>query len=163
MPEPNDFLSAPTKQAEHLQSLGGTTVRYTTPDFEILETFPNATPERNYLIRFETDEFSSRCPKTGGPDYAHFKLEYIAGEKCVESKSLKLYLEGHREFRAFMESITNRMMGHFVQLLQPRGLKVTMLFAARGGISTEVIADYLSSDLSDSVKREVSQKLDIPF
>lgn len=112
------------------------------PHVGILETFPNPAPERDYDIIHDTDEFSSLCPKTGQPDFACLTITYVADEKCVESKSLKLYLFAFRNEGAFMERITNCILDDLVQCLDPRRCQVAMSFNSRGGIRTSVVAEY---------------------
>lgn len=112
------------------------------PSASILETFPNKFPEVDYLITHETSEFSSLCPKTGQPDFATIKLEYVADEKCIESKSLKLYFFSYREEGSFMETICNCLLKDFVSVCSPRWMKVTAIFNARGGIQTTVEAEH---------------------
>jgi len=113
------------------------------PSASMLETFPNSHPDRDYTICHDTEEFTSLCPKTGQPDFAFFKLQYVADKKCVESKSLKLYLFAFRNEGAFMENIVNTIRDDLVEAMQPRSLLVVMAFAARGGIKTTVEAEYI--------------------
>lgn len=94
------------------------------------------------MVSHVTEEFTSLCPKTGQPDFAEILLEYIPGEVCLESKSLKLYLFSFRQEGSFMESIVNRMLEDFVAVCSPRWMKVTGKFASRGGIQTIVEAEH---------------------
>jgi len=150
------------EQTKGLKTLGARkTVYYDNPSVDILETFPNAAPGRDYVAEFNTKEFTSLCPITGQPDYATVSLRYIPDEKCVESKSLKLYLGSFRSTGQFMESITNRMVADFVELLDPRGLVLEMDFAARGGIGTVVTVKHLSEKLTDEHKARVAMELGI--
>lgn len=132
------------EQAKDLKSLGSNTTTYKLdgPSPEILETFPNAYPHRDYLIVHQTDEFTSLCPKTGQPDYAEITISYVADERCVESKSLKLYLMSYRNHGCFMETIVNMMLEHLVAACQPRRMLVTGDFKARGGVGITVSASY---------------------
>jgi 7-cyano-7-deazaguanine reductase len=107
-----------------------------------LETFPNPNPERDYLIRFETDEFTCLCPRTGQPDFATLRVEYVPDQLCVELKSLKLYLWSYRNEGAFHEAVTNRILDHLVAAVRPRRARVEGDFNIRGGIHTTVIAEY---------------------
>ena len=117
-------------------------MRYpTSPDDAELETFENANQQRNYWITFETSEFTSLCPITGQPDFATIKIEYIPGEFCVESKSLKLYLFSFRQTGTFYEEIVNRIYTDLDGLLKPRRLVVNGDFTARGGITSSVKID----------------------
>ncbi|MFN0062425.1 MAG: preQ(1) synthase [Myxococcaceae bacterium] len=103
-----------------------------------LETFPNPAPERDYEIAFDCPEFTCLCPKTGQPDFAHFRIRYIPDEKCVELKSLKLYLWSFRNEGAFHEAVTNRILNDLVAATSPRHITVEGDFFVRGGISTKV-------------------------
>lgn len=113
----------------------------TQPSTELL-AFPNPNPERDYTIRIDIPEFTCICPVTGHPDYAQLLLEYIAAEKCVELKSLKLYLWTYREKGAYHEAVTNEILGTLVDLLDPRFMRLTAKFNVRGGIYTDVVAEH---------------------
>lgn len=106
------------------------------------ETFPNPRPERDYVIAMEIPEFTCLCPKTGQPDFAHLKLEYVADELCVELKSLKLYIWSYRNEGAFHEAVTNRIADDLLHAIRPRYLKLTALFNVRGGITTSVVVEH---------------------
>lgn len=107
-------------------------------DKAVLETFPNPHPGRDYEIRFECPEFTCVCPKTGQPDFATIVIDYVPDERCVELKSLKLYLWSFRNVGAFHEKVTNDICADLVELLQPRRLEVCARFMVRGGITTSV-------------------------
>src|SRR5258707_13378490 len=107
-----------------------------------LETFPNPKPEREYLIRFECPEFTCLCPKTGQPDFATIRIEYVADATCVELKSLKLYLWSFRDEGAFHEAVTNRILDDLVAATRPRRMRVEGDFMVRGGIHTVVVAEH---------------------
>ena len=107
-----------------------------------LETFPNPNPERDYVIRFETSEFTCLCPKTGQPDFATLRIEYVPDRLCVELKSWKLYLWSYRNEGAFHEAVTNRILDDLVAAVRPRRARVEGDFNIRGGIHTTVIAEY---------------------
>lgn len=113
----------------------------TSPERE-LESFPNPRPEREYEIRFECPEFTCVCPKTGQPDFATIRIRYTPAEKCVELKSLKLYLWSFREVGAFHEAITNSILDDLVAAVEPRTMTVEGDFYVRGGIHTVVEASY---------------------
>ena len=108
-----------------------------------LETFPNPKPERDYLIRFETAEFTCLCPKTGQPDFATLRVEYVPDRLCVELKSWKLYLWSYRNEGAFHEAVTNRILDDLVAAVRPRRARVEGDFNIRGGIHTTVIAEHV--------------------
>jgi 7-cyano-7-deazaguanine reductase len=107
-----------------------------------LETFANPNPERDYTITFECPEFTCLCPKTGQPDFATIRIEYVPGLLCVELKSLKLYLWSYRDEGAFHEAVTNKILDDLVAVLKPRRLSVVGDFNVRGGIHTQVAASY---------------------
>jgi len=107
-----------------------------------LATFPNPKPERDYLIRFETDEFTCLCPLTGQPDFATITIEYVPDALCVELKSLKLYLWSFRDEGAFHEAVTNRILGDLVEATAPRFMRLTADFNVRGGIYTTVVSEH---------------------
>ncbi|MHC4263427.1 MAG: preQ(1) synthase [Planctomycetota bacterium] len=109
-----------------------------------LETFPNPAPERDYVIRFDCPEFTCLCPKTGQPDFATIRIEYVPDERCVELKSLKLYLWSFRDEGAFHEAVTNRILGDLVAACAPRRMKVTGDFWVRGGITTVVEVEHVA-------------------
>lgn len=107
-----------------------------------LETFPNPAPERDFQIHIEIPEFTCLCPKTGQPDFATLILDYIPDRKCVELKSLKLYIWSFRDEGHFHEAVTNRILGDLVELLSPRFMRLTARFYVRGGIFTTVVAEH---------------------
>ncbi len=107
-----------------------------------LETFPNPNPERDFTIRIDVPEFTCLCPKTGQPDFAVFKIEYIPERLCVELKSLKLYMWSFRDEGAFHEAVTNQILDDLVRATQPRFMRVTGKFNVRGGIYTDVIVEH---------------------
>ncbi len=108
----------------------------------ILESFPNPRPGRAYEIRFECPEFTCLCPKTGQPDFATIRIRYTPGDRCVELKSLKLYLWSYRDQGAFHEAVTNQILDDLVAVLDPRKLTVEGDFYVRGGIRTVVEASH---------------------
>ncbi len=107
-----------------------------------LDTFPNPNPARDYLIHMEIPEFTCLCPKTGQPDFATLLLDYIPDRKCVELKSLKLYVWSYRDQGAFHEAVTNRMLDDLAKATQPRFMRLTARFFVRGGIFTTVAAEH---------------------
>jgi 7-cyano-7-deazaguanine reductase len=113
----------------------------TTPTRE-LTTFPNPNPERDYEIAFEAPEFTSLCPMTGQPDFATIRIRYVPDAKCVELKSLKLYLWSYRDEGTFHEAVTNRIANDLIAALDPRFLYVEGDFFVRGGIKTVVKVEH---------------------
>ncbi len=123
--------------------LGNTGVKY--PDKyapEVLETFVNKHPGREYLVTFTCPEFTSLCPKTGQPDFARIIINYIPRELMVESKSLKLYLFSFRNHGDFHEDCINIILNDLVRLMDPRYIEVKGLFTPRGGISIYPFANH---------------------
>lgn len=111
-----------------------------------LETFPNPEPGRDYHIRIRVPEFTCLCPKTGQPDFATLFIEYIPDQKCVELKSLKLYVWSYRDEGAFHEAVTNRILDDLVAATEPRFMRLTARFNVRGGLYTTVSAEYRRPD-----------------
>lgn len=107
-----------------------------------LATFPNPQPGRDYLIHMEIPEFTCLCPKTGQPDFATLTLDYIPEGKCVELKSLKLYVWSYRNEGAFHEAVTNRILDDLVRATSPRFMRLKARFFVRGGIFTTVTAEH---------------------
>lgn len=116
------------------------------PDDAELETFPNPERARAYWIRLRYDEFSSLCPVTGQPDTASLRLSYMPGTRCIETKSLKLYLQSFRNFAGFNEQIVNRIADDFIAAADPAQLHLTGEFAPRGGISLTVEVNHPEKD-----------------
>jgi len=117
----------------------GTTINRPT---KFLETFDNPNPERDYHIRIDSPEFTCLCPKTGQPDFAEIKLDYVPDELCVELKSLKLYYWSFRDEGHFHEQVTNMIANDLIALLDPRQMKVTAVFNVRGGVYTTVEVEH---------------------
>jgi len=107
-----------------------------------LETFPNHNPERDYIVRLQSDEFTCLCPATGQPDFAHLTVEYIPDQRVVESKSFKLYLWSFREEGVFHEHVANLILDDLVKALEPRWCRVVADFNVRGGIQISVDAEH---------------------
>ena len=107
----------------------------------ILETFENPNPARDYTIRITVPEFTCLCPRTGQPDFATLRLEYVPDRLCVELKSLKLYVWSFRDQGVFHEAVTNRMLDDLAGLLDPRFMRLSAEFNVRGGIYTTVVAE----------------------
>jgi len=107
-----------------------------------LEVFPNPNPERDYHIKIDSPEFTCLCPKTGQPDFAEIKIDYIPDELCVELKSLKLYYWSFRDEGHFHEQVTNMMASDLIEAMDPRYLKVTAIFNVRGGVYTTVEVEH---------------------
>ena len=109
-----------------------------------LEVWENKYPDRQYIINIEIPEFTCICPKTGLPDFATIKIEYIPDKYCVELKSLKMYTIFYRNIGIFHEHLTNKIMDDFIKAVKPRWAKITSEFNPRGGIKTIVVREYKS-------------------
>lgn len=113
---------------------------------KLLETFENEYIDRDYIIEHTAPEFTSVCPKTGQPDFATMILEYIPDNLCVELKSYKLYLNSFRNDGIFYESVTNRILDDLVAVVEPRYMKLTAEFNARGGITSIVEVEFVKEE-----------------
>ena len=109
---------------------------------EVLETFENKHPDNDYWVRFNCPEFTSLCPITGQPDFAEIRINYLPGQRMVESKSLKLYLFSFRNHGDFHEDCVNTIMKDLIKLMDPKYIEVIGLFTPRGGISIYPYANY---------------------
>ena len=112
---------------------------------EDLETFDNQFPDRDYTIEIECPEFTSVCPKTGQPDFGIMTFCYVPDEKCIELKSLKLYLQNFRNEGIFYENVTNSILDDFVLKVQPRRVTLTAEFTPRGGLSSVIVVEHVKS------------------
>ena len=108
------------------------------PRPELLETFENPYPHRDYEITHVAPEFTSVCPKTGHPDYGTLTLTYVPAERCVELKSLKLYFQSFRNHGAFYEAVTNQIADVLIELLEPRELELVSEWTPRGGLHSTI-------------------------
>jgi 7-cyano-7-deazaguanine reductase len=118
-----------------------------------LETFPNPRPGREYLIQHTCPEFTSVCPKTGQPDFGTVRISYVPEGRCVELKSLKLYLQAYRSKGIFYEDVINVILDDLVRAVRPRRMTVEGEFRARGGISSVVTASYAARSRGGGRKR----------
>lgn len=109
-------------------------------DRALLESFDNRSPQRDYTIQFTLPEFTCLCPRSGFPDFATLHVRYVPGPRCVELKSLKLYINDFRNRGIFHEDVVNGLLDDLVQLLQPRYCEVIGDFNVRGNIKTVVRA-----------------------
>jgi len=107
-----------------------------------LATFANPRPARDYQIHMEIPEFTCLCPRTGQPDFATLVLDYVPAARCVELKSLKLYVWSYRNVGAFHEAVTHRILEDLVRATRPRFMRLTAKFNVRGGIFTTVVAEH---------------------
>lgn len=109
-----------------------------------LELFDNPHPERDYCITIKCPEFTSVCPRTGQPDFGKVIIEYCPDKLCIELKSLKFYLQNYRNQGIFYEALTNDILNDLSNACKPRWMKVTSQFRPRGGMTTDVVAEYKS-------------------
>jgi len=111
-----------------------------------IDTFDNPNLNRDYNIKITLPEFTCLCPKTGQPDFAKLFLEYTPNEKCVELKSLKMYIWSYRNEGAFHEAVTNQILDDLVNATNPKYMKLKAVFNVRGGVYTKVVCDHKSPD-----------------
>jgi 7-cyano-7-deazaguanine reductase len=109
---------------------------------QILETFENQFPNRDYQIEISAPEFTSVCPRTGQPDFGTLTVTYTPDKLCIELKSLKFYLQSYRNQGIFYEHVTNTILDDLVAVLEPRYMKITGAFNARGGMTETVTVKY---------------------
>jgi 7-cyano-7-deazaguanine reductase len=112
---------------------------------QLLETFENQFPDRDYKIEIVAPEFTSVCPKTGQPDFGTITISYTPDKVCIELKSLKMYLQSFRNQGIYYEHVTNTMLDDLVVASRPRWMKIVAAFNARGGITETVSSQYASA------------------
>lgn len=127
-----------------LTHLGKTTTTPATPETATLDRVPNAHPDHAYVARFSCPEFTSLCPVTGQPDFAHLVIDYVPADWLVESKSLKLLLASYRNHPDFHEACSVAIARRLVDLLQPKWLRLGAYWYPRGGIPIDVF--YATGD-----------------
>lgn len=120
---------------KQFKSLGSKILTPGKPSVNILETFE--APKGIDNIEFETDEFTSKCPITGQPDFCYIRIIYHPNKLCVESKSLKLYLQSYRNENGFIEELCVKITNDFVKKIKPHFVRVVLKSTPRGGISVE--------------------------
>ena len=131
------------RNLDKLTLLGHQEVKHpATPGEAKLETFNNEYRDRDYWVSFECPEFTSLCPKTKQPDFGIIKIRYVPDKKCIEAKSLKLYLLSYRNIGIFNEEAVNRILDELVKACKPREMEVLGEFNPRGGIRITVEATY---------------------
>ena len=122
----------------HLKTLGGKAALPRSPEEAVLETVPNPHPDTVYLVRLSCPEFTSMCPVTGQPDFAHLIIDYAPKDALIESKSLKLFLGAFRDHGAFHEDCTVTIAKRLEAALSPLWLRIGGYWYARGGIAIDV-------------------------
>ena len=123
---------------DSLSQLGGSTSLAESPDQAFLEKVGNPRPNSDYFVRFTCPEFTSLCPVTGQPDFAHIVIDYVPNEFLVESKSLKLYMHSFRNHAGFHEDCTVGIGERLVEELKPKWLRIGGYWYPRGGIPIDV-------------------------
>jgi 7-cyano-7-deazaguanine reductase len=123
---------------EHLTRLGQAAAIPASPDEAVLEAVPNPHRDSDYLIRFTCPEFTTVCPVTGQPDFAHLVIDYVPEETIVESKSLKLFLASFRNHAGFHEDCTLTVGKRLVEAIEPKWLRIGGYWYPRGGIPIDV-------------------------
>lgn len=123
---------------QNLEMLGKQVETATAPENAVLERVSNPHEGTNYVARFTAPEFTSLCPVTGQPDFAHIVIDYVPGKYLVESKSLKLFLTSFRNHGAFHEDCTIYIAKRLVELLEPVWLRIGGYWYPRGGIPIDV-------------------------
>lgn len=126
----------------------------------VLETFENKHPDNDYVVTFDAYEFTSKCPRTGQPDFAKVVISYIPNRLMVESKSLKLYLFSFRNHGDFHEDCMNIIMKDLVKLMDPKYLEVKGIFSPRGGISIFPFVCYSNPKFPDYKYLEDTRMMD---
>lgn len=146
---------------DRITLLGNQNTRYA-EDYspELLESFDNMHPDREYVVRFDCPEFTTLCPKTGQPDFGHIHIAYIPRVKMVESKSLKLYLFSFRNHGDFHEDCVNIILNDLWQLMDPKYIEVEGIFMPRGGISIHPFANKGDDDHKELAEQRRIKKLD---
>ncbi|MCM8792336.1 MAG: preQ(1) synthase [Candidatus Omnitrophica bacterium] len=107
-----------------------------------LDTWENMYPDKKYTVTIEIPEFTCICPKTGLPDFATIKIQYIPDKYCLELKSLKYYINFYRNIGIFHEHVINKIMEDFIKACKPRWVRIEGEFNPRGGIKTMVMREY---------------------
>jgi 7-cyano-7-deazaguanine reductase len=126
------------EQYAHLTQLGRHAARPSSPDEAELECVVNPAVGKNYVIRLTCPEFTSLCPLTGQPDFAHLVIDYIPNERIVESKSFKLFLSYYRNHNSFHEGCTMEISGRLISSLDPIWLRIGAYWYPRGGIPIDI-------------------------
>lgn len=130
------------KQTGHATQLGQQVGVPASPEAARLDRVPNPHRDTDYVARFAAPEFTSLCPVTGQPDFAHLVIDYVPDRRNVELKALKLYMWSFRDEGAFHEAVTNRILDELVAATAPRFLRLTARWFVRGGIFTTVVAEH---------------------
>lgn len=118
-----------------------------------LDCFPNRHDTRDYVVEFNCVDFTSRCPVTQQSDFAHIIIRYVPDALCIETKSLKFYMQSYREQKMFNEQIINQILEDLSTACKPKWMQVKGSFASRGGISLTTIAEYPDLDINEMKRK----------
>ena len=129
----------------------------------VLETFENKHKDNDYVVSFDAYEFTSKCPKTGQPDFAKVVISYIPNEVMVESKSLKLYLFSFRQHGDFHEDCMNIIMDDLYKLMEPKYIEVFGLFTPRGGISIYPFTNKVNPEFENEELKQIALQRKLQF
>ncbi len=135
-------MSRTAEEMKDLSLLGRKAEIKSTYAPEVLESFPNKHPDRDYFVKFNCPEFTSLCPMTGQPDFANITISYVPDARLVESKSLKLYLFSFRNHGDFHEDCVNIILNDLKKLMEPKYIEVWGRFTPRGGLSIDPYVNY---------------------
>ena len=124
--------------ARKLTQLGRAVAQPPSPEKAVLESVPNPHPDTNYVVRFTAPEFTTLCPITGQPDFAHFVIDYVPADSILESKSLKLFLNSFRNARGFHEATSIAIAKRIAQAIKPKYLRIAGYWYPRGGIPIDI-------------------------
>ena len=131
-------MKARNGMAKKLTQLGRAVAQPASPDQAVLEAVPNPHADAAYVVRFTAPEFTTLCPITGQPDFAHFVIDYVPGRAILESKSLKLFLNSYRNASGFHEATTIAIAKRIAAAIKPRYLRIAGYWYPRGGIPIDV-------------------------
>ena len=120
------------------------------------DVFPNPAQQRDFHIHIQMPEFTCLCPMTGQPDFATLTLDYVPDKKCVELKSLKLYIWSFRNEGAYHEKVTNQILDDVVRAIAPRFARLTARWYVRGGIFTNVVAEHCKKGWKPAAQVELA-------
>ena len=124
--------------ARKLTQLGRAVAQPPSPEKAVLESVPNPHPDANYVVRFTAPEFTTLCPITGQPDFAHFVIDYVPAGSILESKSLKLFLNSFRNARGFHEATSIAIAKRIAQAIKPKYRRIAGYWYPRGGIPIDI-------------------------
>jgi 7-cyano-7-deazaguanine reductase len=131
-------MRRPEPVAGKLKQLGRAVVQPASPDKAVLESVPNPHADADYVVRFTAPEFTTLCPITGQPDFAHLVIDYVPGNRILESKSLKLFLTSFRNASGFHEATTLAIAKRIAKAVKPRYLRIAGYWYPRGGIPIDI-------------------------